>query len=380
MALSASATRCSRPTLEPPATAAGQPGRSGLDHGGRTRGRPGRPRSELESRRPTRSTTASDAQLILHAYHAWGDDCVEHLLGDFAFAIWDAAVTPAVLRPRSLRRQAVLLRRDPGRHRLQQHARLRSPASRGGRRVERARRRRLPAVRAESGSGDDDVCRHPAAAGGTHADLGRGTARIAALLDRCRPTAAFDTAGRSEYVEHFKDLLRGAVADRLPRDDVGVWMSGGLDSTSITATARQICSPNAALPSKCARHTVVYDTLIPDEERHYARHRGGGARRADRAFSSADRYEPFEGWDRPDLCDSPSPPAIPFSCMRTQQLGQAHRTVASCCAEKAVTRSCGVPHGRSLLAGCRPLELAADIARSLVLHRRRPPVGVSRPG
>ncbi|MGH9594022.1 MAG: asparagine synthetase B family protein, partial [Bryobacteraceae bacterium] len=30
-----------------------------------------------------------DHWLILHAYRAWGSGCVEHLLGDFAFAIWD---------------------------------------------------------------------------------------------------------------------------------------------------------------------------------------------------------------------------------------------------------------------------------------------------
>ncbi|MGH9703335.1 MAG: asparagine synthetase B family protein, partial [Candidatus Acidiferrales bacterium] len=30
-----------------------------------------------------------DCWLILHAYRAWGEACVEHLLGDFSFAIWD---------------------------------------------------------------------------------------------------------------------------------------------------------------------------------------------------------------------------------------------------------------------------------------------------
>src|SRR5260370_2251119 len=35
------------------------------------------------------SETPNDAELILHAYHAWGEDCVKHLIGDFAFAIWD---------------------------------------------------------------------------------------------------------------------------------------------------------------------------------------------------------------------------------------------------------------------------------------------------
>jgi asparagine synthase (glutamine-hydrolysing) len=31
-----------------------------------------------------------DAILVLRAYQRWGDACVDHLLGDFAFAIWDA--------------------------------------------------------------------------------------------------------------------------------------------------------------------------------------------------------------------------------------------------------------------------------------------------
>lgn len=33
---------------------------------------------------------ATDSSLILKAYHKWGTDCVQHLLGDFAFAIWDS--------------------------------------------------------------------------------------------------------------------------------------------------------------------------------------------------------------------------------------------------------------------------------------------------
>lgn len=33
--------------------------------------------------------TLSDSELILGAYRKWGEDCADHLLGDFAFAIWD---------------------------------------------------------------------------------------------------------------------------------------------------------------------------------------------------------------------------------------------------------------------------------------------------
>src|SRR4028118_115937 len=33
----------------------------------------------------------SDSQLVLAAYGKWGEDCPQHLLGDFAFVIWDGA-------------------------------------------------------------------------------------------------------------------------------------------------------------------------------------------------------------------------------------------------------------------------------------------------
>ena len=37
-----------------------------------------------------RFKTASDTETILHAYKQWGERCVEHLRGMFAFALWDA--------------------------------------------------------------------------------------------------------------------------------------------------------------------------------------------------------------------------------------------------------------------------------------------------
>src|SRR5476649_2651280 len=33
--------------------------------------------------------TDTDAELVLQAYACWGEDCPQHILGDFAFAIWD---------------------------------------------------------------------------------------------------------------------------------------------------------------------------------------------------------------------------------------------------------------------------------------------------
>ena len=37
-----------------------------------------------------RSESPTDAEVILAAYACWGEDCGQHLIGDYAFAIWDA--------------------------------------------------------------------------------------------------------------------------------------------------------------------------------------------------------------------------------------------------------------------------------------------------
>ncbi len=53
-------------------------------------------RPELEAR-GHRFSTQSDTEVILHAYEEYGPDCVKHLNGQFAFAIWDARQQRLVL-------------------------------------------------------------------------------------------------------------------------------------------------------------------------------------------------------------------------------------------------------------------------------------------
>ena len=47
-------------------------------------------RKELLAKLPRSPQVQNDAELILLAYEAWGEDCLQHLIGDFAFAIWDS--------------------------------------------------------------------------------------------------------------------------------------------------------------------------------------------------------------------------------------------------------------------------------------------------
>jgi len=72
-------------------------------------------------------------------------------------------------------------------------------------------------------------------------------------------------ARTSDYVEHFQALLEQAVADRLRAPRASVLLSGGLDSNVVTAAARRAC-PTTDLHA----FTCVFNTLIPDCERHFA--------------------------------------------------------------------------------------------------------------
>jgi asparagine synthase (glutamine-hydrolysing) len=206
--------------------------------------------------------TVCSKDLILHAYARWGEACVDHLLGDFSFVIWDA------------RRRRVFAARD--------HLGVK------------------PFFYAQAGdclvvSNTLDCIRHipiVSDALNEHAigdfllvgqNKNPDTTYFTAI--RRLPVAHRLTAGidgvRTErywtlpiedpvyykhagsYVDRFRELLHSAVRDRLPTGPLGIFMSGGLDSPLLAATSVQLGAATTAF-------TSVFERLIPDEERHYA--------------------------------------------------------------------------------------------------------------
>ncbi len=118
-----------------------------------------------------------------------------------------------------------------------------------------------------------------------------------------------------EYVEHYKELLHGAVEDRLPKGPCVVFMSGGLDSTAVAAVANQISKTSGAGGSVSAQ-TVDYRPLFEDKEGEEARRvaqflqipfelfHGGGCK-------------PFSGWDAPGF-PMPEPQNEPFQALHVE--------------------------------------------------------------
>ena len=267
-------------------------------------------RSELQQKLQASGLTvppgASHAELILFAYAAWGKDCVHHLIGDFAFAILDTTskelfcardhfgVKPFYYAnlPRSFVFSNTLncLRLHPEVSWRLNHLAIADYLLFGGNQDPRT-------------TSFDQIQRLPPA----HSLVcSQGQVTISEYWKLPLPSELI-YKNRQDYIEDFRVLLQIAVQDRLPPGPVAVSMSGGLDSSTVAATARLILGEDRK--SRLQAYSVVYDRLIPDQERRFA------AQVADFCdiplhYLVADDYQLFQHWNDGDAspaepCDAP---------------------------------------------------------------------------
>lgn len=207
----------------------------------------------------------TDADLILHAYRAWGESCTEHLLGDFSFAIWDAV------------KQRLFCARDHFGVKLFYYARVGNVLIFSNT-LNCLRLHPLVSTSLDDAAIGDFLlfgynCWPEAT---TFTDIKRLPAGHTLVCDqhslqtKCYwmldPIQELHYKKSQDYVDHFKELLNEAVHDRLRTDRVAVYMSGGLDSSMVAAVARSYL-PH---PDAVQAHTIVYNHLIPDQERYYS--------------------------------------------------------------------------------------------------------------
>ncbi len=266
----------------------------------------------------TELADASDAELILRAYDVWDESCLEHLLGDFVFAIWDR------------RRQRLFCARDQMGVKPFYYAHVSSHFIFSN---------TLDCIRQHPAVSDKlndlaivdfllfDMNKEPGTT--SFADIQRlppahtlkcEQGKVSTRLYWTLPIAAPIHCKRpGECVERFRELMDAAVTDRLRTDRIGVLMSGGLDSTTVAASARRVLCGGGAGGSLLA-FTQVFDRLIPHEERHYA----GMVAEALKIlieFQSSDDFPLFYGADKPEYHE-PEPTHSPWSGSNMEQLRQ----------------------------------------------------------
>ena len=224
--------------------------------------------AKLQNKEQAAHSSAPDCELILQAYAAWGEACVDQLKGDFSFAIWDKKYKKLFcardrfgVKPFYYARVGSLLLLSNTLNCIRRHPavsdRLNDLAI--------ADFLLFDMIRELGATSYADIQRLPPAhtlarEGGSISVRRYWTLPVSEPLHHKKP---------GECVEQFRELLDRAVGDRLRSDRAGVLMSGGLDSPTVAASAKRVLSRNGARPELRA-YTDVFERLIPHEERRYA--------------------------------------------------------------------------------------------------------------
>lgn len=183
----------------------------------------------------------ADCGLILRAYEKWGPDCVHHLLGDFAFAVWDA------------RNRQLFCARDhfgvkPLCYFSGDDVFVFASEARGILAVDalefRLNEARVADFLVEELEGYDKVStfyegifKLPPAHSMIVSDKGVKISKYWAP----EPLKQIRFRSDDEYLEAFRDILTSSIKCRIrARRQVGILLSGGIDSATILGTVRRI--------------------------------------------------------------------------------------------------------------------------------------------
>ena len=193
---------------------------------------------KLALRGRTGLTSANDAELLLHAYHAWGEESVDHLLGDFAFAIWNR------------RTRRLLCVRDHFGVRPFFYAHCRGALVFSNTFECIRHHPQVPDTIDERTIGDFLLFRYnvrPDHTGLTEVlRLAPGhvltwSANTDLRVNRywaLSQPAEIRYRQSADYVEHFREVFDVAVRDRLRTANVAVALSGGMDSSMVAAVSK----------------------------------------------------------------------------------------------------------------------------------------------
>jgi asparagine synthase (glutamine-hydrolysing) len=321
------------------------------------------------------SAEAPAAELILHALRLWGDDAPARLLGDFAFAAWDGE------------RRRLLCARDLFGIKPFYYA------SAGGAFV--------------FSSSLDCVRLHPAVSGELdegwiadfllHGDSQSVEATVYAAIGQLAPGHLLVVEGErieirrfaglpeqaeplrlrspAEYAEAFLEVVREAVADRLPRERAGILLSGGRDSTALAATWRDLVD-RGVRGAELRGYTAYHARLMPDDEPVFAS-MAAEALGIPLRLLAVDGYAAFGRWETPELY-RPQPSSSPLLAIDADQLRQAaehSRVLLTGQGADALLRETTSRLTR-LAVGGHPLRAAREAAEYARWHRRIPRPGV----
>lgn len=274
-------------------------------------------RRELEQSGERIENSATDEELILRTWRQWGEEGLAKLLGDFSFVLWDESA-------HQLRCIRDLIGARPFYYAKLSQGLCFSNALEVLRLVPGISSVLDPEFIADflleescsdaSKTAYSDIRRLPAGHELKYAGQELRVRRYAALPIE----EPLSLKHENEYVERFNSLLRHAVRERLPRELSGIFLSGGLDSTSLAAVACAIAKQDGG--NGLRAYTIDCGTMFKDQEGALAAFVAKHLDMDIETLSGASCL-PYEGWDD-SLAQTPEPYHEPFLFLSRRQYRQ----------------------------------------------------------
>jgi asparagine synthase (glutamine-hydrolysing) len=180
-----------------------------------------------------------------------------------------------------------------------------------------------------------------------------------------------------EYIEEFRRLFTQAVRDQLPPIDTTILLSGGLDSTTLAASAaalRKQTSPGSDLNLRAL--SVDSRPVVDDPESDLASRFAESLGIPCQVLHSGEAL-PFAGWGHlPALF--PEPVFDPFADLRLSYyrlIAQNSRVVLSGDGGDEVLRLQALPYLRFLYKRQGPLSVLSIVGRYMISQRKLPALG-----
>ncbi len=222
----------------------------------------------LRAKKHLREDAPTDADLILGAYRCWGEECPARLIGDFAFAVWDARRKRLFAARDAMGMRALYYRVEPRRVVFGTEVKQILAAPGVPARIFE------PAVGAYLagcfGPLEWSFYEGISQLAPAHAlVVDRGGVRSWRYWD-IDPDYRIEYATEEEYVEHFFEVFRESVRCRLRSvKPVGIFLSGGMDSGSIASTAGWLLQRGGGgIPPVFRAYCWAFNEFPQCDERH----------------------------------------------------------------------------------------------------------------
>ena len=216
-----------------------------------------------------RASEVPDDELVLAAYERWGKACPERLVGAYAFVVWDSTRKRLFAARDHVGLRPLYYYHDGDMFAFGSEMKALWTLDGVPRRLDDVRLLHHLCRQFESDERTfyEDVHRLPPG----HTLVADGTGVATSQYWTFDPDRTVDLDSDEAYAERFRELFTEAVRCRLrARGPVGSTLSGGLDSSSIVATADVLCDHGNEEPPLYTYSAVFDPEELPEsDEREY---------------------------------------------------------------------------------------------------------------